>query len=141
VIPFAQGKQIISATLVVIATEDSGGDEADIKTGCEAADNSSTPGSGAALRAKTMTAATLTVSQSAVTQGNSYTFDLTAAVQEILNRAGWVAGNTLGVLVWDVVQGNTGNRRYAATEHATYNGPQLQIVVASLFVPRAGAMI
>lgn len=70
---------------------------------CEAADNAGALAtSGAtdldgATRPGTTADATWTVTT--VTGGTRYSVDITAAVQEVINRAGWVSGNAIVVLI------------------------------------------
>jgi hypothetical protein len=71
-------------------------------------------------------------------QGTQYSYDVTAAVQEIVNRAGWAAGNTLAILVTDVVQGNTNRRQIATFESDSFAEPTLTIVAPYFLPPGTG---
>ena len=104
-----------------------------VKFGCEAADNPSAPTTNADLEARVQTAAYLTYSSNAAWAiGTEYTFDITSAVQEVLNRAGWTPQNTLAVLIKDNGTGADNVRAFAATENATYAEAILEIVFSSI---------
>jgi hypothetical protein len=109
--------------------------------GCEAADNPSTPATWADLGARTQTTAKLTItSMPSYTQNTEITFDVTTAVQEVLNRAGWVNNNTMAILSVD--DGNTNNfatRRFYSFDDVNFLPPILDIVFDQ-FIPRGGAM-
>lgn len=136
-VPLPKNKTIVSATLRVVAT---GTDTfaTDAYFGCEAADNPSAPVSHADLWARTLTTANSLLSIPVETVGVSYDFDITPAVQEVINRAGWAVNNTLAVFVVDNLQ-NARWRRWASVEHATYAEPKL-LITAPVFVP-AGTMV
>lgn len=139
-IPFTvnlpQGKQIISATIKLVAAT-TRGDYISLRAGCEDADNPSTPVDVGDIVGRVMTSAYADWSFSGSTAGQEYTKDITTAVQEVLDRAGWAAGNTLAVLIKNVVSDSTDNRIVMASqENATYTEPILVIVYNS-FVPQA----
>lgn len=137
VIPIPQAKQIISATLRWVAT-DSRTEIYNYWIRCEAADNATVPANAAALFAKSVTTG-INPASSAVTAGVEYLHDVTAAVQAVLNRAGWVSGNTLAIVVDDDTATGSQRREYAASENATYAEPQLDIVMT--FVPKGSGII
>lgn len=138
-IPLSKSKVITSATIFWIASLSNTQSPAEFYLGCEAADNPATPTNNADLLARTMTTAYSTVTPVNYVQGTQYSYDVTASVQEIVNRTGWVAGNTLAILVTDVIQGNVNRRQIASFENATYTEPILQIVVP-YFVPPSGGV-
>lgn len=137
VMPIPQGKQIISATLRWVAT-DTRTEIYNYWIRCEAADNSITPANTAALLAKSVTTGT-NPATAAVTAGVEYSHDVTAAVQAVLNRAGWVSGNTLAIIVDDDTATGTQRREYAASENASYAEPQLDIVIG--YSPKSSGLI
>ena len=122
------GATIVGATLKLVAKDSQSGTAVKQKFGCEAADNPSAPANWTELASKTLTTAYLTDNNVAAwTDGTEYTFDITTAVQEIIDRAGWASGNTLAVLIVD--NSTTGGvRKIASYEHATYAEPKLEIV-------------
>jgi hypothetical protein len=132
--PFAsvavdKGTVITSATFKFKAASSQSGTTVKIKIGCEAADNPADPTNKTDLFNRVLTTAYTTDNNvAAETAGTEYTFDITTAVQEILNRAGWVNGNKIAVFIDD--NGSTANktRDIATSEHATYSDPQLVIV-------------
>lgn len=138
-LPFAQGKQITSATLRLISTSTLG-TGVDGTLCCEDIDNSVTPTTNAALRAKVQTTAENNVNYGAWTDGSPVDLDFTNSVQEVLDRPGWVAGNQVGLLIKDITTGNNLYRQAASTRHASYNPPQL-IIVYNNFIPLVGGAI
>jgi hypothetical protein len=104
-----------------------------IKIGFEAVDNSTVPATAAALFAKVLsTAYTQDDNVPAWTAGTEYSWIVTAAAQEIINRSGWVANNVMGLLIVD--NGSSGNalRRISSYENnATYPRPYLDFYLAS----------
>jgi len=139
-IPFTvnlpQGLVITSAILKVIATA-TRSDYVDLKFGCEAADNPSAPSDWTALNAIIQTTAFSTIVVPGFTSGNEYTFDITTAVQEILNRAGWVYGNTLAVFIKNNLTDAGAFRRFAMVEHASSTEPILEITFPT-HIPSGG---
>ena len=129
VVPINRGVDIVSATLRVIAASSESGETVTVKVGCEAEDNPSAPGSWASLNGRTMTTAYTTVaSVPSWMAGTEYTFDVTDAVQEILNRAGFANGNTIAILIHD--NGSTPDkaRTISADENTSYAAAILEIV-------------
>lgn len=137
VIPIPQAKQIISATLRWVAT-DTRTEVYNYWIRCEAADNAAVPANSAALFAKSVTTGT-NPSSAAVTAGVEYSHDVTAAVQAVLNRAGWASGNTLAIVVDDDTATGSQRREYASSENVSYAEPQLDIVMT--FVPKGSGII
>jgi len=135
-VPLARGQNIISADLKVIAAATSSPVTSNIKLSCEAADNPSTPTTGADCNARVRTTATHNHSLVQYTNGVEYTYDVDSAVFEILSRAGWVYGNTLAVMIDDI---DTGDKPHSIRSFEHTGGiyrPVLQIVVPS-YVPRS----
>lgn len=139
VVQLAQGKAISSATLKLTSV-DTRGTSCEARFGCDAANSPAAPVSNADLRARTLTTAYNDITMPSMSTGVTYDFDVTAPVQEILNRPGWVPGNTLAILIQDLVQGNNNQRRVASFEHATLTKPQLQLVFP-YSVPIGGMLI
>lgn len=138
VIPIPRAKQIISATLRWVAT-DTRTEIYNYWIRCEAADNASVPANSTALFAKSVTTG-LNLATSAVTAGVEYSHDVTAAVQAVLNRAGWAYGNTMAIIVDDDNATGSQRREYAAYENTTYAEPKLDIVIAT-FIPKGSGII
>lgn len=128
IVPAWKGLQIVSAHYKVVAQASSSANTVKVKVGCEAADNPSKPTTKNDLFARTLTTAYLTNNLvDAWTAGTEYSFDITTAVQEILDRAGWVASNTMAVMVWDNGSSSDVQRAQSMYEHATYAPPVLEI--------------
>lgn len=138
-VPLQKNRVIVSATLRLIAIGGSVGDPS-VRIGCEAADNPANPTTLADLRARVMTSAFSDTTAGSNSVGATIDFDVTAAVQEVLNRAGWVASNTLAVKFEDLVSGSAQHRQYASFENTTYNEPQLLITFQD-FMNRGGGII
>lgn len=138
-IPFAnidlpQGVPIDSATVYWTASR-SRSDAARTLIGCEDADNPSTPTSKSDLQGRVMTSSYNTQSPiEAYVAGTEYGYDITGAVQEVLNRPGWAYGNTLAVYC-DNLPTNDYRRYIAAYENGTYAAPRL-VITFSNFKPR-----
>jgi len=128
---------ITSATLKMVANAN-GGAANSTKVGCEAADNPSDPATAADLRARTLSSAYTLDAFSPWVTGTQYSLDITTAVQEILNRAGWVSGNKLAVMTTDNGSSDDGLRGIATVEDATYSEAILEIVYA---LPSASQII
>lgn len=134
-VPLGQGKQIASAALRVICIGGSVGDPA-IILGCEDADNPSTPTDLTDLRARVMTSAQYAINAITEAVGTERDYDVTLAVQEVLDRAGWTHDNTMAVYIQDAVSGSAQFCQWASFENATYNEPKLVITFAGGFIPR-----
>lgn len=127
-----RGAKITSATLTVVATI-TRSDSVSAKIGCELSANPSTPTTEADIKGRTLTTNYLTKSFEAQNTGDTYSYDITTAVQEVINLPGWTGGNTLAVLLKG--SSNLDHRRqWAAFENATYAQPKLDIVINS-FIP------
>ena len=126
---------IVSATYKLISYDNSSGTTLKVKVGCEAADNPTQPTTWSGLDGRTMAAAyTQDDNVAAWTTGVEYTWNVTTTVQATLNRAGWVSGNKMGMMIHN--NGSTGgNRKLATLNHATYTEPILEIVYID-FIPQ-----
>jgi len=137
VVNIPQGTEIVSATLRWVAV-DTRTEDFNINIACEAADNASTPADRAALFAKSLTTG-VTAAVPDHTTGVEYSNDVTAAVQAVLDRAGWVSGNTLAIIVDDASATGFQRREIAAFENSTYAEPMLDIVVN--YIPKGAGLI
>jgi len=137
VVNIPQGKQIVSATLRWVAT-DTRTEDFDIGLHCEAADNSTAPTTAAQLQAKSVTTG-YTVAVPDYTTGVEYSNTVTTAVQAVLDRAGWVSGNTLAIIVDDGGATAGERREIASYENGSYTEPQLDIVIN--YIPLSGGLI
>jgi hypothetical protein len=131
---------ITSAVVRWTASDDRPETTVSVNIRCEAADNPSTPASEGDLLGRSVTSATLATNLVAYTAGTLYSYDITSAVQEVLNRAGWASANTLAVIIDN--DGTTSNKRrlIAGVEHSTYPQAVLEITVPTYF-PRNGGVI
>lgn len=139
-IPFVvtenQGITIISATLSIVAYESLGQDYTTItkiKIGCENSGAPIAPTSHADLGMRPMTSNfTSDTNVAPWTAGTTYTYNITAAVQEVLSRGDWINGHTLAVMCIDYGSDTLGNPTYphrtiSSYEHAIYTEPRLTI--------------
>lgn len=141
-IPFtvniAKGTPVLSATLKLIASTTSGSASDTVGFGCEAADNPSNPTDKADLFTRVFTAATYNYSIGQYVSGTTYTYDITNAVQEILNRSGWAYGNVMAVLTrWS---GSGPHPKKFVSSEGGANKAVLEILVNN-FIPRAAGMV
>jgi hypothetical protein len=137
----AKGIHVISATLKLIAAAASApAYTSTIKVGCEAADNPSTPTTKVDLYARTMSTANSNLTLGVYVLDTEFTYDVTAAVQEILNRAGWASGNVLAVMVDDVNTTDKPHRIYSFEAASGAHKPVLEIVVPN-YIPRSAGLI
>ena len=105
---------VSSAFITIRSTANSSAGSGSIRLACEAADNPSTPASGADLNARSITSFTHTGTISgAWVLDTEYTFQIDNAVQEILQRSGWAVGNTMAVIIDDVDLGDTARSVYS----------------------------
>lgn len=125
---------IASATIRWVATQDRSEVTIPVLIGCEATVNPSDPTTRADLYGRVMTSAKLSTNLAAYTTGVEYSYDITTAVQEVINMASWTFGSKLAVFVVDNGTGGSDRRLVASTENATYTEPQLDIVV-NAFIP------
>jgi hypothetical protein len=118
----AQGTTITSAKLVMTSQRTGSHSNVRVKLGCDSRDDCVTgPTNYADLNSRSMTAAYTTENPlPSATIGMTYLYDVTDAVQEIINRTGWVSDQTLAILSMDA--GSTGNAfaRFASFEDDTY---------------------
>jgi len=127
---------ILSATIYVVASQDRLMGQVRLKVGCEASDNPSTPTNWNDLNSRAITTAALLEANVPIwTTGNTYSFDVTSSVQEILNYSWWDSGDVLSILFtdWgtrggDVHDLGAVNRVFASTENTTYTEPILRII-------------
>lgn len=145
----AQGATIASATfsMKAQATYNAAPNTVSLLVSAQAADNPS--GFTTATNQFTTTTRPRTTAVSAawnvnsVTGGTRYSIDITAVIQEIVNRAGWVSGNAIVILIDTNTTTTSGEWQdfYAwdDTTDRTNNPPQLDITVsagaASLVIP------
>lgn len=121
-----QGATINSATLKLNnnGSGNNGGTPVLLKIQCESADNPTMPSGGTDAASRTLgTAATFS---SGVTTG-IYSFDITAAVQAVINRSGFASGNAMSVVIADNGSNSTFDIRFRAREAGSGVAPQLEI--------------
>ena len=131
----AQGTAITSATLILTAkTSYNAGGTNTIRAvaACHDTDNAGAFATSSgdlkpATRPRT-TANSGNKDLTSVTAGTEYTFDVTTAVQEILDRAGWSSGNAIVVLVDNNGSASNEWQEFEAYDHSTTLAPKLQIV-------------
>lgn len=93
-----QGSTINSATLQYYVTS-TARDDNEHNVYCQAADNAGTFTTGTNdISSRTLTSANTSVTANSVGVG-FYSVSITAAVQEVVNRAGWTSGNALAAIM------------------------------------------
>ena len=133
VLNLAKSSTIISATVTVKASVTSSVVTSNVSAGCEAADSPSAPTTAADLRSRTMTGAS-TVTLVQYVANTTYNYDITTALQNVVNRSGWASGNTVAFMLRDV---DTVDKPHILYSAHTANPPILTVVVPS-FIPRGG---
>jgi hypothetical protein len=123
------GAEIDAAVIRLIA---SGIDSTsvDLNVYFEAADNVTSPTSGADANGRPLTSAIAWSSVPSFTSGNNYdTPEVKTILQDVIDRPGWASGQAIGVHIID--NGSTGRRRVASYEHGTYTAAQLVITYST----------
>ena len=128
-----QGATINSATFTLRAdsTYNAGSNVIRYHVSCQAADNAgalvTTSGDlRASVRPRTTASAVWT--QTSVTGNTEYSIDITSAVQEVIDRAGWVSGNAIVVLVDTHADCTSGEwQDYRAYDSSASTAPKLSI--------------
>lgn len=135
-IPFvvtkAQGTTVALAVVNFISATNSYTDPVKIKIGCERSSNAIAPISYDDLNLRVMSANfTIDTNVLGWVAGTTYSFDVTTAVQEILNRTDpvWVSGNTMAVMVMNYGSEDDRRRFIASYENTIYSQPYLVISV------------
>src|SRR5690606_26511877 len=124
---------ITSATLTVYGYSTySTGSTISVIAACQAADNAAalaaTSGNFNTTNRPRTTANSGAKNLQSVTAGAAYTFDMTTAVQEIVNRAGWSSGNAIVVLIDNNGSASSEWQELESYNHSTSLAPKLQIV-------------
>lgn len=141
-IAVAQGVTITSATLVLTGqdTYHSGG-TISVKVACEAADTTATFVGGAAKTFNEAARPRTTLSSAwdihNIVAGTEYSKDITAQVQEVISRAGWVSGNSIVVLIDNNASTTSEWSQFYAWDDATNRAKDARLVIV---VPAAGAI-
>lgn len=125
---------VVSATLFVKASSTSSATTSNIQVSCEAADNPADPTDYTDLLGRAKTTAVVNTTLVPYVLNTVYSYDCTAAVQEILNRAGWAAGNKIAVMIDDTDFSPKVKKAYSADSGG--NMANLEIVVRP-FLPKA----
>jgi len=133
-------RTLISATLRVVASANGDSSIIEIEVAASAEDNASNPTTQAQLSAKTATTAKISAATLPSSVGVEYSYNVTTIVQEILNRAGWVSGNNVGMLITTTTASSTRRCEIAMSEHLTYAEPKLDLVFPG-FVPKGSGII
>jgi hypothetical protein len=139
VVPLNDHARLTSATITVAATQsqlDTGLAPFSIVVGCDNRGDGSIPTSFDELNMRTMT-----VNNNIYTEdvydwaaGTTYTYDVTGAISEILNRADWVSGNILAVMIVNYGT-NTNSRSIASSRNGAYAHPTLTIDYRLFYLP------
>lgn len=123
---------VISATLTLTASHTSA-TTGSITVSCEDTTSPASPANGADLNGRTATGGN-TLTLEAYTAGNTYGYDVTAAVQNVVNRSDWANLSHLAVMADDDATAKI-HRVYSARNGSGI--ATLQIVVPD-FIPRGG---
>ena len=136
----APGVQIISATLKMMGVVDSF-DSVSVKMGFESAINPATPSTFADLTSRVQTTAVLTTTISGAQDGVLYSWNIGAALQELVYLGSWVRNSNMAVLITDNSTAINNKVRYATADNVLgYDPPKLDVVYNS-FVPMGGGVV
>lgn len=128
-----QGSTITSADYQLNASDTTSATTYDSNIYCNNVDNASNPANGTDLDALSLTTAFTSIAGQNTISGNWYSFDITSAVQEIVNRGGFTSGNAITVLV--VNNGSTAYRRWNDYSNSTVNAAKLDIIYTAPVPP------
>ena len=142
-IPFTvnlpRGTVIEQAYLTLTASSTSNATVFTVNIGCEAADNPSTPIDGADANGRSKGTYTNNVSLPQFVANNEVTWQIDNPIQEVLERPGFVYGNTLAVIIDDVDVTDKPHRAYSY-EGDPAKRPYLTLNVVT-YVPRTVGLI
>lgn len=132
---FNETGPVVSVTIAFVAAESNPSGTVSIKIGCELAGNPVAP-TGISLpdyyndlNSRIMTT-NFTLSTSVATvAGLTYTYDITAAVNEVLALSSWATGHILAILCKDNGSDIGINRQIASYQNGTYTAPVLTITI------------
>lgn len=121
--------RIVSARLVLVCTGTGTNHEVYLKVHCNNVDNATAPTTYADANGKALTTAYGSWTPDYNTTGGTfYTADFATAVQEVVDRAGWVAGNALMVLIKNNASTLDHAINAASYDNVTYTEPVLEVV-------------
>lgn len=133
-VTIAQGTTITSATLTLKAqaTYSTANTISCIAYG-EAADNAAIyTATGTNINARARTTANSGAKDiKSVTAETDYTWDVTTAVQEVINRAGWASGNAISILIRDNSSTSNEWQDFYTYDNTTTKAPKLDITYSS----------
>lgn len=132
---FNETGPVVSATIALCAAESSPSGLVSIKIGCELAGNPVAP-TGISLpdyyndlNSRIMTTNFTLSASSGTVAGLTYTYDVTAQVNEILALSSWASGHILSILCRDNGSDIGINRQIASYQNGTYTAPVLTITI------------
>jgi hypothetical protein len=133
----ANAASITSATLSCYLDTDGGTLSANIRGIDE--DNTAAWSAGSRPSQRTKTTATITANEANWGNwgvGNWITINVTSAIQEIIDRAGWAANNALGIVIEDTAGAGTDYASIRAYDYAgNVSGAKLDIVYTGTSIP------
>jgi hypothetical protein len=128
VVALAQGQAIVSAKLYLTASELDETTGCKVKMGCDSTVQATAPTSYTELNILTMYGKFLSVEFESWSANTQYAYDITDAVQEILDDASWTSSSTLGVLIFDnASEENIDRTSYSADYGTSGKRPKLII--------------
>lgn len=132
---FNETGPVVSANIAFCAAESSPSGLVSIKIGCELAGNPVAP-TGISLpdyyndlNSRIMTTNFTLNTSSSTIAGLTYTYDVTAQVNEILALSSWASGHILAILCRDNGSDIGINRQIASYQNGTYTKPVLTITI------------
>jgi len=131
VVDIAKDTEIRLATISVVASENGSDGLLSIRIGCENSGDVFAPLSFDDVNLRPLSDGYISYvleDSSTWTEGTTYTFNITSAVQSVLKSASWVTGNTLAVMFLDYGSDIDTNVNIASLENITYTAPTLVII-------------
>ncbi|WP_175404545.1 pilus assembly protein [Endozoicomonas atrinae] len=126
-IPIKQGAKILSATIELTAREDSSNFSRIIVQADAAANSNAITPSNNNLSNRNKTVASIRWENDQWERNEVYSSDITAIIQELVDKSGWVAGNNITLLL----TGDSGTRKAISYDDNPSLSPRLKIKVAS----------
>lgn len=128
-----QGATIVSATIAFKQGSDFGTTAVEFNIKGNAVDSASAPTSNSDGRSKTRTSASVNWQPpSWVSEGTVETSpDISAVIQEIVNRAGWASGNALQILIDRVNSGSNAYRTFRSYDSSPGGGSESPVLTVT----------
>ena len=127
-----QGATISGATLTLRSNNAGNASQLNMVIRAEAADNPTAPTSNADAKARSLTTANVAWTITTWTNGSDFASpDISAVIQEVVNRAGWASGNHINIFVTSISSPTNIYRSAVSFQSSTTNCPRLNMSYSS----------